>query len=74
MNTMTKKPDKAKRNKPQRKGVAYTMWLPEELMDLVDRFVEESHPRTSKKALVIAAIEDFFRARNWPPKPKEPGQ
>lgn len=54
--------------KGKRSGRALNVWLPEDLLDALDKYVEESRPQTSAKAVVKVALEDFLtKEGRWPP-------
>jgi hypothetical protein len=51
-----------------RTGENLTVWLPKPLAEAVKAFVAQAVPRTSKTAVVEAALAAFLRERGfWPP-------
>jgi hypothetical protein len=43
--------------------------LPQALLDVLEQFVEDCRPRTSKSAVLRQALEEFLeRVGVWPPK------
>lgn len=55
--------------KPQRTGVSFNVYLPVELRKALDDYVDSTRPRTTAKATVETALEDFLsKVGFWPPK------
>jgi hypothetical protein len=71
MTPMATKPQKQETThaaKSGREGVSFTLWLPKRLRAVLDAYVEESRPRTTAKAVIEVALEDYFKAQGrWPP-------
>lgn len=58
--------------KPKRSGQSVNVYLPDDLKEAVDAFVNSTRPKTSMKAVIVTALEDFLTANNlWPPKKKK---
>jgi hypothetical protein len=61
--------------KPSRTGRPLHVWLPNELMDALDAYVDRSRPRTSAKAITQMVLEDFLRAAGLlPPSADRPAE
>jgi hypothetical protein len=53
-----------------RKGKSFTLWLSEDLKDDLERYVRASRPKTSAKAVMEAALEDFLVAAGFRSRPR----
>jgi hypothetical protein len=54
-----------------RTGKSLQVWIPAELKDALDSFVNASRPKTSLTSCVEVAIEDFLKQHGaWPPPAK----
>jgi FAD/FMN-containing dehydrogenase len=70
MLTMAKRKS-GRRKAPQRgprSGEPVNVWVPVELMDMVRAYVSAQQVRTSKTAVIEAAVREFLKAQGfWPP-------
>lgn len=60
-----------KKNNPKarRRGAPLNIWIPEDLKDLLNDYVERSRPPLTAKAIVQTALEDYFQKLGlWSPE------
>jgi len=57
-----------------RVGRNLNVWLPEPLMQALERYVNESRPRTDKTAVAEVAVEEFLTTRGYWPPAEPPGE
>lgn len=63
-----KKPNDALPDPSGRQGKSMQMYIPPDLADAFDAYVESSRPRTTKTAIVVMLLEDFLKKTgHWPP-------
>jgi hypothetical protein len=55
-----------------RRGKSFTLWLSEGLKDDLERYVKASRPKTTAKAVMEAALEDFLVAAGFRTRPRTP--
>ena len=58
-----KKTDAKKPVAPNRAGVSFTLWIPEAVNQKIDSYLESLVPAPTKKALFIAAMNEFIDRR-----------
>lgn len=56
-------------SRPHRKGKAINVFLPDKLKAALDAYVDASRPKTTGKAVIEAALEDFLARSNFWPYP-----
>jgi len=67
MKTMSPKEKQNKTEKPNRQGKAFTTWFPDSVLKAIDEYIKSTHPKVSKKALIMAALKDFLEPKGfWP--------
>jgi len=65
-----KKTGRPKPAAPNRSGVPLYVYVPVELGDALQRYLDGTSPRVSKTSAVEAAIQAFLREKgHWPPPP-----
>lgn len=61
-------PIMTERKKPNRKGKSLGAYLPSDLLEAFDRYVEETEPKPSKTAILAMLIRRFLGEKGyWPP-------